>query len=305
MNTQSIAFQHSGPLGVVHLLDAECDTIAMAGSRRAFTDKLVEVREVSDAGNVNLLIVENRSDELVLLIDGDVLEGAKQTRVLNSSVLLAPRSKTKIPVSCVEAGRWRFTSRSFSQADYCSPSRLRGEKTRRVSDSLRTGRGHASDQGEVWDSVARYHASADTRSSTESLSDMYRQRSADLDAVMKAFVPHPEANGFALFIGRRLLSVDLFNRRDVCADCFLRVVRGAAAEAAIMAEGKEQPPAEAEARYRAVEFLDRIEALESTTHAGVALGEERRFGNNEVAGFVLLHEGRLVHLSALNVSVAA
>jgi hypothetical protein len=303
MNTQSIAFQQSGLLTAVHLLDAECDTISLAGSLRAFGEKLIEVREVSDAGNVNLLIVENRSEELVLLLDGDVLEGAKQTRVLNSSVLLAPHTTVNIPVSCVEAGRWRYTSRSFSQAGYCSPTGLRGKKTRRVSENLRSGRGHSSDQGEVWDSVAFMHSSLGTRSSTESLSDLYRQKESEFDDMVKAFAPHPDANGFALFVGRRLLSVDLFNRRDVCADYFLRIVRGAAAEASAMQASADALP-EAEARYRAVEFLDRVDALESTTHPGIALGEERRFGSDEIAGFVLLYEKRLVHLSALNVAAA-
>src|ERR671934_1323581 len=65
------------------------------------------VREVSDAGLVPELLVENPLTQDVLLYDGEELVGAKQNRILNVTVLIAGGSKTRIPVSCVEEGRWQ------------------------------------------------------------------------------------------------------------------------------------------------------------------------------------------------------
>jgi hypothetical protein len=300
MNTLAIACQQSGALSLVHLRDAACDTLAYIGGPRAFERGAIEVRELSDDGTVNALLVLNTSGEPVFLLDGEVLEGAKQTRVLNGSVLLAPRSKTRLPVSCVESGRWRYTTPSFSSASYISPARLRAGKSRRVSDNLRSGRGYDAGQGEVWRSVDDMHASMGTSSPTASLSDMFDQKKMEFDAFVAPFAPHPEANGLAVFAGKRLLGVDLFNRRDVCAEYFPKLLRGAAAEACALSGNKDNAITEAEARYRAVEFLDRIDALEATAHPGIGLGEERRFTSEDITGFVLHHGKALVHLAALN-----
>ena len=59
--------------------------------------KLVNVKEVSDAGSVPTLYVRNDSDHHVLFVEGDQLVGAKQNRICNSSVLMAPQSFAEIP----------------------------------------------------------------------------------------------------------------------------------------------------------------------------------------------------------------
>ena len=67
---------------------------------------LVRVTEVSDAGSVPELMVENKLDVRVFLMDGQELVGAKQNRILNTDVVVPAASTLKIPVSCVEQGRW-------------------------------------------------------------------------------------------------------------------------------------------------------------------------------------------------------
>ena len=58
----------------------------------------------------------------VLFLEGEELQGAKQNRVLNTFVGTGcSKSKIKIPVSCVEQGRWRDTSRSSNRAAVTAP----------------------------------------------------------------------------------------------------------------------------------------------------------------------------------------
>ena len=62
------------------------------------------------------LVAENPLAEDVLLDDGEELVGAKQSRILNVTLLVAAGSKPPIPVSCVEQGRWSRRSESFEAA---------------------------------------------------------------------------------------------------------------------------------------------------------------------------------------------
>ena len=64
----------------------------------------LRIDEVSESGSVPQLAVANPTDANVLLYDGEELVGAKQNRILNVTVLVAAKSTTPIPVSCVEEG---------------------------------------------------------------------------------------------------------------------------------------------------------------------------------------------------------
>jgi len=65
----------------------------------------IDVVEVSQGGSVPELKVLNRSDRMVLILDGEELVGAKQNRIVNTTILIAGNTTTVIPVSCVEQGR--------------------------------------------------------------------------------------------------------------------------------------------------------------------------------------------------------
>src|ERR1700685_1446584 len=91
----------------------------------AIRDQLLTVQEVSEGGSVPELLVENKGDLRVLFIEGEELVGAKQNRILNTSILVAAKTKTKIPVSCVEQGRWGYKSKFFGSSGSHSPLQLR------------------------------------------------------------------------------------------------------------------------------------------------------------------------------------
>lgn len=124
MNTKILSLQQKDNLAVVQFSTTPNNTLEIVTSTFALRNNLIEVKELSESGSVNELLVINHSEKLVFMMDGDILDGAKQNRVLNTSVLLAPQSKTKIPVSCVESGRWNYKSPNFQPADYVAPPSL-------------------------------------------------------------------------------------------------------------------------------------------------------------------------------------
>jgi hypothetical protein len=128
------------------------------------------VEEVSEAGSVPTLTVDNRSDTLVLFLEGEELRGAKQNRILNTSVLVAAKKKTTIPVSCVERGRWDYKTRQFGSSGTRSSTNILYALKSSVAKSLKEQRGHRSDQGEVWAEVDRVQSALGTDSPTRALS---------------------------------------------------------------------------------------------------------------------------------------
>lgn len=103
-------------LSVFPLFDGEHTPVEYLLSDEGIGSGSVTVEEVSEAGSVPDLLVENKGDVRVLFLEGEQLIGAKQNRVLNTSVLIAAHSKIKIPVSCVEQGRWHTVPSTLAPA---------------------------------------------------------------------------------------------------------------------------------------------------------------------------------------------
>jgi hypothetical protein len=297
METKVTGFHTERNLSIVQLATSGQDTFDYIACDRAIREKQIDVRELSDAGSVNTIIVLNDSDKFVFMMDGDILAGAKQNRVVNTSILLAPHSKTQIPVSCVEHGRWRHRSASFTGTGATAPTFLRAVKADQIRASLKARRGFMSDQGEIWDGVAGYERLAQVHSATGNLSDIYAEKADDFDQYVKHFVPAPNANGMAVFFGKKLVGIDIFNRKDVFAEYFPKLLRGAALEAETAKTSKEALT-DAEATYRSLETLDTIEQQQFQEQYGVGVGLDRRFDSATVNGFELVYSNQLIHLAA-------
>ena len=186
----------------------------------------VTVEEVSEGGSVPNLLVENKGDVRILFIEGEELVGAKQNRVLNTSVLIAAKSKVKIPVSCVEQGRWSYKSRHFGSSESHSSSKLRWFLKTLVSDSLRRSGSHVSDQGKVWAEVGRQQALLGSSSRTHAMSDTfeaYKGRVAEFQDKLKYV---EGATGVAVAIGKKIVAVDLFDKPATCQKVWKRLLSG-------------------------------------------------------------------------------
>ena len=101
-----------GALTVVPLLTPSSKEVDWVTLEEAGDD--VVVTEASGGASVPTLEVSNAGDRPLLLLDGEELIGAKQNRVLNTTVLVAAHSTVTIRVSCVEAGRWAFRTARFA-----------------------------------------------------------------------------------------------------------------------------------------------------------------------------------------------
>ncbi len=263
-------------------------------SDQALADESVVVEEISESGSVPDLLVENRSDQRVLFIEGEELVGAKQNRILNTSILVAANSKVKIPVSCVEQGRWGYRSRRFGSSGSSSPTQLRYALKKSVSASVKAKRGHRSDQGEIWDQVAQVHAEQGTTSSTGAMSDAF-EATEDRRADYRDKIRYVEgATGMAVAIGQHVVAVDVFDQPSTCEKVWNRLLTGFAMDALAVSSTDD------EASVEDVDQLCRKAANANWEKAtAVGEGEEYRTEFDEDQGSALTFDDNLVHGSVL------
>ena len=206
----------------------------------ALADSTVAVEEVSDGGSVPELLVDNKGDSRVLFLEGEELVGAKQNRILNTSVLVPAHTKLKIPVSCVEQGRWRYKSRQFGSSGSHSPSKLRHTLKGSVSRSIKEQRGHTSDQGAVWEEVGTLHARHGVASGTGAMSDAFDTFQDRIAAYRENLKYIEGATGVVFAVGNRVLSVDLFDKPATCQKVWDRLLSGVVFDALEAKEGSER-----------------------------------------------------------------
>lgn len=298
MQVRTVSFQKHKRLSIVQFLTAQQNTFDYISGPKAITNNLVEVKEVSNSGNVNNLFLLNLSDKYIFFMDGDILQGAKQNRVLNTSVLVAPNSKINLPVSCVEQGRWSYVSDKFYTSEYISPQKLRAKKAESVKESLRSKQKYFADQGEVWEDVSDYSMAYNVASPSMNLSDVFESKKKDFEEFIKNFSVNPDANGLAVFTDKNLLSIDLFNRTDIYQEYFPKILRSTAMEVFHLKD-KENLITEAEAIFKTVDLFDNLEKTEHKIHPGVGVGKEKRFDTEKLTGFELDYQNHLIHLTLL------
>ena len=195
-------------------------------SDEALADESLLIEEISEGGSVPDLLVENRGDVRVLFLEGEELIGAKQNRILNTSVLVAAHTKVKIPVSCVERGRWGYRSRYFGSSGSHSPSKLRRALKASVSRSVKENRGFRSDQGAVWNEVDCLHAAHDIDSNTAAMSDAFDTHQ-DRIASFRENVRYVDgATGMAVAIGENVVALDVFDKPSTCQKVWDRMLSG-------------------------------------------------------------------------------
>jgi len=211
---------------------------------------------------------------------------------MNTSVLLAPKSKTQIPVSCVEEGRWSHTSRAFKSGNY-SASSLRQRKSRDVQESLRSRGRPESDQGAVWQNVAEQLDACKAAAPTRAMCDAMVTRGEAVERYQEA-LPYPSgACGVVAAIGGRFVAMDVFDSPTTLAVIWHRLVASYAMDAESAVDAPNKPFS-----AKAVEvLLEHVAEQQCQAYAAVGLGHDLRFDAPNLLGQGLEVGKHLLHMS--------
>ena len=251
------------------------------------------VSEVSKEGSVNTLMVENTGDKDVLILDGEELVGAKQNRMVNATILIAARTSLKIPVSCVERGRWKYQSDEFKKSEVFGYASLRRQKASQVSENLSMNSSFSSDQSAVWEEIDRKHVQMSSRSITGAMHDVYQNLKVKLDGFTRDLNPSSNQIGIAVFINDYFNCMDVFTHSDVLARLWNKLLTSYAMEAAELGQhGKRRSTPK-----RMDEVLDALKLAEVREFPSVGRGTDLRLKGTHLIGAALSADDILMHLA--------
>ena len=258
----------------------------------------VTAGELASGASVSDLIVRNPTQTPVLLFEGEEVIGAQQNRTFDVSVLVAAHSELKVPVSCVEAGRWDGSRhlQPFSAAPQAAYPQLRRMKALAVRESVSVGADARANQGEVWDEVAAKSRRMGASSPTAAMHDIYEDRRAQLAQTAAGIAIHDGQCGALVAISGRFTVLDYVGRTDVFASLHGPLVQGYALDALdLQTQDHVEPPALDSARGFALLTSD---CVPDQQNPAVGLGNELRFAANGITGTALVNDGELVQLTA-------
>jgi len=254
--------------------------------------KEARVEEVSEGGDVPFLGVKNEGAKPILIPEGEILIGAKQNRVVNLTVLVAAKSDFKLPVSCVEQGRWHYESREFKPAAYAHP-KLRDLKVRSAQQNRKMMGEALADQGGVWDEVDEhldyFAAAAPTRDLAMGVEAAWERTAA----IRQEIALPEDACGFIAAYSGKVAGLDLFDNPETLQKLWGRMSDAYFIEAARGLSDSVAAPKEA-----AESFLENVVAHLAEAEQQPELGLELEIEDSELSGSALYYEGAVCHLSA-------
>ncbi|MFB3853728.1 MAG: ARPP-1 family domain-containing protein [Vicinamibacterales bacterium] len=253
----------------------------------------VKVTEVSEAGHVPELTIVNDGPTPVLVLDGEELVGAKQNRIVNLTILVPARRTLRLPVSCVEAGRWSRRSHAFAAAGRTHYASGRAMKVEQVSSCLRTSGGRHADQSAIWADIDAKSARMAATSPTHAAAEMYRRARGALDDFQAGLEPLPCQVGAIFAINGVIAGLELFDSPATWRKSMRKIVESYGLDAVDRQE---------EAPRRAPDdpgrFLSSVSTAEVESFPAIGLGTDLRFKSGGTTGAALAVDDELVHLLA-------
>ena len=260
----------------------------------ALAGDFLEVTEVDHGGSVPYLRVRNLSGEKVLLVDGEELIGAKQNRVLNTTVLGEGQTEGVVPVSCSERGRWSYKSSKFGDSNLIMAKKARSSKSKSVSHSLKMHNAYLSDQGAVWNDIDDYHECYGSHSPTSAMKAVYEQREGELGGYREAFPPVEGQRGLIVFINGVFSGCELLSRGRAYVQVHRKIVESYAMDAFLERKASSELPS----TEKAESLLAEISSWDTERFKSVGVGDALRLRRRDSHGNALLVDDSIVHAAA-------
>jgi hypothetical protein len=281
-------------LAVYPLLSGVNSTLDYVTLDEALSLDLVEISEVDLGGSVPELKFTNKSAGRVLILDGEEIVGAKQNRIVNTTILVEANTVTVIPVSCVEAGRWSYKTDRFQSEERVLSAGMRAMKAGHIHEAVRSSRKFRSDQGALWDEIEATARRRGAVSPSMAMSEIYEKERPSLEEYVNRFHPVDGQVGAFFLINGKVAGLDGFGKPDTFARVFKKLLASYALDAIDWFDSGKKYTVQ---RGGAFGFLEECLGCDIEQYPSVSLGTDCRLASKKVTGFALLMDEQVVHLS--------
>jgi hypothetical protein len=206
---------------------AQKDVTKAVPMNKALQDGRLKIMEHGEGAQVNTLQAVNISKDTVYLMQGEVIVGGQQDRMLAKDVLVPPNSTIDIAAFCVEHGRWQEngTGQAFTLS------------VGSVAQDVRKAAAVDEEQTAVWDKVAYNVSVNEAEAPSGSYADMlddkeyqaqreaYRTRLKDLPASCAGIV------GVIAVSGNKVVGCDVFASEEIFKQAYPQLIDAYIAEA--------------------------------------------------------------------------
>ncbi|MFC0681759.1 ARPP-1 family domain-containing protein [Lysobacter korlensis] len=251
----------------------------------------LRVTEREDGPAVSELLVQNGSAKPLVALEGDLVEGGWQDRMVARSLVLTPHEQRPLDALCVEARRWNGGMTHTSRGRRAAPSVRHGNVGRRAEHDT---------QSEVWGRIHRYEEQLGATASSSMLDHLDRSGGTPIRLI-------DGQRGVVLGIGGKILGAEIFGSAAALKTRWQGILDGALLDARLA------PPVRTESRL-ARRFIRNLGAMplvlereagiahqvgsrnEQLTVSGIALGTPYDTAVAELFAEV----DALLHLAAFN-----
>lgn len=247
--------------------------------------------EITESGSVEKLYVSNNTKKNVLAIEGSLVYGGKQDRVFIRNAYFAKSHKGEIPVRCVEAGRW-----SWSSGVLRTPSSRKGSSFEFggvVPKSLTKVAG----QRDTWSGVETLLNEANISSKTHSIGEISKTRKKDFEKFKENFsLVDGQVGTVAVFYkcNKKSFVADVFDKDSIFKNYFDNLLESYILESGLDEKNKvDLTPQEARG------FLDSVDSCEFNKRAPISLGEDFTMKGEGLLGASLCYNGSLVYANLI------
>jgi hypothetical protein len=226
------------------------------------------------------LTVQNKSQDTILMLAGDVVKGGNQDRVLAHHEVVLPMTVRNVEVFCVEAGRSTYYDPNASKAEK-EIAAFKGYYNV-ASPSVRRAVQQTQDQQKVWDAVAAVtkdnNASSQTQAYTalDTETEEKKRRDAYYQHLQNAFKDRTDVVGMVAVCGDQVLGVDIFGTPELFRKQMGSLLHGYIAESASKGQNN------VFATEKALESFDRVSRLAGPTSKATETGCKFSWGGHWV-----------------------